>query len=181
MAENYPLLGRTLGRQTVFRGKRFSVRYDQVEVTKSRVVQWEVIEHQNAVTIVPVDHQGNVLLVRQFRPPTGQVLLELPAGTIEAGEEPEDCARRELREETGFAAKHFKELGHFWTMPGIGSECMYAFLATGLRLDPLPADEDEEIQLEQLSVTEVMEMARTGQIHDAKSVAALFMAEHLLS
>jgi len=107
--------------------------------------------------------------------------LELPAGGVEHGEEPLACARRELREETGFAASKLTPIGDFWTIPGFGTERMYVFLSTELRLDRLSADEDEDIQLERIPIAQALEMARGGQLHDAKTIAALALAERHLS
>lgn len=172
MAEGY----RTLSSERVYQGLRVSVRRDRVELAEGRVMERETVEHPDAVVVVALDDARNVLLVRQYRAAPRQMLLELPAGTIERGEDPMTCAQRELREETGFAAGHFQPLGEFWTTPGFCTERMYAFLATKLRPDALPADDDEQIEVERMAVGEALEKARTGQLHDAKTIAALAMA-----
>ena len=168
---------RTLESRQVFQGKLIHVRVDRVGLPDGSTSYREIVEHPGAVCIVAVDDQSNVLLVRQYRKAAEASLLEVPAGTLEPDEPPLDCARRELREETGVAADEFHLLGEFWTTPGFTTERMYAFLASGLRPDALPADADEHIEVERLPFTQAAEMARSGQIHDAKSIAALLMAE----
>ena len=108
----------------------------------------DIIEHVGAVTILPIDAEGRILFVRQYRHATGKELLELPAGTLNAGEPPEECAFREIREETGFAAGNLIKLGEFFLAPGYSTEYMVVYLANELHPDPLPADEDEFISLE---------------------------------
>ena len=171
---------RTLETERIYRGECIGVRKDRVSLSDGTITYREIVEHPNAVCIVAVDDQRNVLMVRQYRKSAEVALLEVPAGTIEEGESPEACAERELREETGFGAGRLQPLGEFWTTPGFTTELMYAFLATGLRADTLPADFDERIELERVPLLQAMEMARTGKVNDAKSIAALLMAEPLL-
>jgi ADP-ribose pyrophosphatase len=172
---------RTTSSELLFQGKRFTVRHDQITLSNGRAVELEVIDHHDAVVIVALNGEGDVLMVRQYRAPLRRTLLELPAGTIEPGEEPLACAQRELREETGFAADELRPLGDFWTTPGFCTERMFIFLATGLRPDPLPADDDEQIQLERLPIAQALAMARTGQIPDAKTIASLYLAERFIT
>jgi 8-oxo-dGTP pyrophosphatase MutT (NUDIX family) len=171
---------RTLETERVYQGSRFAVRRDRVGLADGTVTHREIVEIADAVCIVPVDDDGNILLVRQYRKAVEAALLEVPAGAMEPGETPIACAKRELREETGFDAGSFQALGEFWLAPGYTNELMYAFLATKLRADALPADFDERIEVERMSVHEAVEMARSGRMHDAKSIAALLMAERLL-
>ncbi len=168
---------RTLESRQVFQGRLIQVRVEQVGLPDGTTARREIVEHPGAVCIVAVDDQRNVLMVRQYRKAVGETLLEVPAGTLEPGERPLECAERELREETGFAARTFDLLGEFWTTPGFTTERMYAFLATALRPDALPADTDERIEVERVPLARAAEMARKGEIHDAKSIAALLMAE----
>ena len=168
---------RTLESRQVFQGKLIQVRVEQVGLPDGTTAQREIVDHPGAVCIVAVDDEWNVLMVRQYRKAVGASLLEVPAGTLESGEEPLECAERELREETGFAARTFKLLGEFWTAPGFTTERMHAFLATALRPDALPGDADERIEVERVPMSRAAEMARKGEIHDAKSIAALLMAE----
>lgn len=166
----------------VYDGRIMKVRRDSIRVNKAtgpvETVR-DVVETRNAVTLVAVDNDGNVLLVRQFRWAAGVALLEAPAGMLEPGEDPENAAHRELREETGHAADSLVHLGDFWMAPGYSTEYMYCYLATGLRPDPLPADEDEDIELVPVPWDDIPRLIREGAILDAKSISALQMAYFL--
>jgi len=128
------------------------------------------------VVIIPIDENGKMLLVRQYRHATGGDLLELPAGTLDEDEDPEVCAAREIREETGKAAEKLTKLGEFYLAPGYSTEFMVVYLATGLSDNPLDADDDEFLSVETIPVAEAFERAERGEIPDAKSLAALFLA-----
>jgi len=166
--------------QVVFSGRVFKVRKDKVRVTESRVSHLDVVEHRNSVTIVPLDNDGNLWFVRQYRHPVGGNLLELPAGVIEPEESAEECAYREIREETGMAAGKLREIGSFFLAPGYSTEYMYVFLATELDPDPLDADEDEFISIEKIPVEKALRMAKSGQIQDVKSIGSIFLAQPIL-
>ena len=135
------------------------------------------MEHVGSVIIIPLDDQGNLLFVRQYRHAAGLDLLELPAGTLDEGEAPEACAHREIREETGMAAGHWNIWADSTWRPGYSTEYMHVYLATDLRPDPLEADADEFLTVENIPLARAMEMARRGEIPDAKSLAALFLAQ----
>ena len=167
----------TVSSERVFAGKRIGLRVDRVRLADGTETVREVAESPDAVVIVAVDGDRNLLLVRQYRFAVGRELLELPAGVIEGDDSPMASAQRELREETGFAAGELTELGHFYAAPGGLTECMYAFLGTGLTHDPLDADDDERIELVRNCFRETVEMARTGGFHDAKTIASLLLAE----
>jgi ADP-ribose pyrophosphatase len=136
-----------------------------------------VVEHLGAVTVVPLDEEGMIHFVRQFRVAAQVSLLELPAGVLHEGEDPLEGAAREVREETGQAAAEMVLLGTFYMVPGYSSEKMTVYLATGLRADPLPMDDDEFLQAERIPAQTALEMARSGQIQDGKTLAALLLAE----
>ncbi len=167
---------RTLESREVYDGRVVQLRVDEVELpTGARTVR-EVVEHANAVVVLPIDPSGMALLVRQYRYPIGRSLLEAPAGGIDPGELPDDAAQRELQEEIGHRAGRLENLGAFWTAPGFCTEYMYAYLAGDLSLSSLPPDEDEEIVVERHSLNAVREMIRDGRIVDAKTIAAFWMA-----
>lgn len=166
----------------VYDGVIMNVRRDTIRVNKASgpvETARDVVDTRDAVTLVPVDAEGNVLLVRQYRWAAATPLLEAPAGMMEPGEAPEECARRELREETGHAADTLVHLGGFWMAPGYSTEFMHAYLATGLRPDPLPADEDEDLELVPVPWDDIPRLIREGKILDAKSLSALQMAYFL--
>jgi ADP-ribose pyrophosphatase len=170
----------TVSTEKIYQGRAFSVRRDQVRLPGGKVTQLDIVEHVGAVTMIPIDDQGRILFVRQYRHAAGRSLLELPAGTIEVDEPPVECARREIREETGMAAAQLQQVGEFFLAPGYSTEYMYIYLATGLRPDPLPGDQDEFLSLEPLDVDQAYQHIYDGEIKDAKSIAALMLARSWL-
>lgn len=166
----------TIGSEIVYAGRAFTVRRDRVRLPDGRQSRLDIVEHVGSVIIIPVDDDGNLLLVRQYRHAAGLDMLELPAGTLDPGEAPEACARREVREETGMAAGRLESLGGFHLAPGYSTEYMHVFLAGDLRPDPLEADTDEFLSVERLPLDEALRLAAGGGLPDAKSLAALFLA-----
>ncbi|MCE7861269.1 MAG: NUDIX hydrolase, partial [Chloroflexi bacterium CFX2] len=140
----------------------------------------EIVEHGGSVVLVPVDPEGNLLFVRQYRHAAGMDMLELPAGTRDGDEPFEECAAREIREETGMEAGTLKHVGSFYLAPGYSTEYMSVFLATDLKHNPLEADDDEFLTVEKIPVLEALRMAERGDVPDAKSLAALLMARPYL-
>ena len=133
----------------------------------------EIVRHPGSVAGVGVDDEGRVVLVRQLRRPAGKALVELPAGTLERGEDPDDAARRELAEETGLHGGHWQRLGRFWTSPGFLDEEMHLYLAEGCEQGEPATEDDEEIELVRWSRAEVEE--RVADLEDAKTVAGLLL------
>jgi ADP-ribose pyrophosphatase len=166
--------------EVLMKGRAFAIRRDYLKTPDGRETKLDIIEHGGSVVVIPVDEHGNILLVRQYRHATGGDLLELPAGTLDEDEDPEVCAAREIREETGMAAASLKKLGEFYLAPGYSDEFMIVYLATELSDSPLDADDDEFLSLEAVPIAEAIRMAESGQIPDAKSLAALFLARSSL-
>lgn len=162
--------------EVIYPGRAFTIRRDQVRLPDGRTTYLDIVEHHGSVVIIPVDSEGNLLFVRQYRHAAGLSLLELPAGVLEPGEDPMDCARREIREETGYAAKKMELLGQFYLAPGYSTELMSVFLATELYLAPLAADADEFLKVERMPVHDALQWAVSGEMPDAKSLAALYLA-----
>ena len=167
------------GGESVYEGRIIKVRVDTVALSSERETTREVVEHAPAVVLVPIDDEGNVFLVRQYRYAVEQSLLEAPAGIVEAGESPRECAQRELQEEVGFMARYMRPLGGFWTSPGFCDEYMYAFLAKDLVPSRLEADEDESIRVERYPMSDIPKLIRVGEIEDSKTISALLMAAYL--
>ena len=163
--------------ETLMKGRAFCIRRDYLKTPDGRETKFEIIEHSGSVIIIPIDENGKMLLVRQYRHATGGDLLELPAGTLEDNEDPEVCAAREIREETGMAAGVLTKMGEFYLAPGYSTEFMVVYLATDLSPNPLKADDDEFLSVESIPVAEAFEKAERGEIPDAKSLAALFLAK----
>ena len=166
--------------EPLFQGRAFKIRRDYLRTPNGRETRFEIVEHGGSVVILPVDADGNLLFVRQYRHAAGLDLLELPAGTRDGDEPHVECAAREIREETGMAADTLVRVGDFYLAPGYSTEFMAVFLATDLRHDPLEADADEFLQVEKMSVREALAMAERGEMPDAKSLAALFLARPYL-
>ena len=170
------MLIETIAQETIYQGRAFNVRRDEVRFPNQNTMHVDIIEHPGAVTILPIDAEGRILFVRQYRHATGKELLELPAGTLNMGEQAESCALREIREETGFAAGKLVKLGEFYLAPGYSTEYMVIYLAEELHHDPLPVDQDEFITLEAIPIEQAYDLALSGGLQDGKSLAALLLA-----
>ena len=161
-SENYPTPERVLETRRVYEGRVVNLRLDTVALRDGRTAVREVAEHAPVVVIVPVDGDGNVLLVRQYRLPVQQSLLELPAGGIDAGESVEEAVQRELREETGHRAGRLERLAAFYASPGYCDELMHLYLATELEPSPLAADSDEDIEVVPMPLAEALALVERG-------------------
>jgi ADP-ribose diphosphatase len=164
---------RVVSSRRIYEGRVVNLRVDSVELPSGRKAEREVVKHGDAVTILPVDEDGKLVLVRQFRLPARSVLLEAPAGNMDDGETPEQTARRELREETGYDCHHLEPLVKFYPAPGFSEEFMHCFVASGLFESAPDADEDEELEATRLDLDEVIQMIHAGEIIDAKTIAAV--------
>jgi ADP-ribose pyrophosphatase len=162
--------------ERLFQGRVVGLRVDELRLAEGRTFRAEVVEHVPSVGIVPVRDDGQVVLVRQYRHPTGDWLLEIPAGSVDPGETPEACAQRELAEEIGCRADDTIRLGGFYLSPGYATEFMQIFLARGLSPASAEPDEDEQIDRVEMPLAEAIRMARTGELRDAKTIAALALA-----
>lgn len=152
---------------------RFRVERVEYTIPGKGPASRELIVHPGAVLILPLLDDGRVVLIRNFRYSAGKELLELPAGTLEAGEAPATCAAREVEEETGYRAAHLEPLCSFYTTPGFTNEFMHAFVATGLTQTAQHLDPTEQIRVEPMTLTAAVEATLDGQIVDAKTIAAL--------
>ena len=162
--------------EEIYQGRVFGVRRDLVRLPDGRETYYEVVTHTGAVTLVPVDDQGNIWFVRQYRSGARDTLLELPAGTLEPDEDPDVCAYREVREEIGLAASRLEKIGEAYLAPGYSTEYMHYYLATGLYDSPLSGDDDEFLDKQAIPVGEVYRMAEQGLLRDTKTLAALLLA-----
>ncbi len=167
--------------ETVYQGRAFDVRKDRVRLPDGREADWDVVRHRAAVTLLPLDEEGMIWFVNQYRHAVAKEILELPAGVVEANERPEVCAQREIREEIGMAARELHFLGSFFLAPGYSTELMHVYLATHLYPETLDQDEDEVLTVQKLPLEQAYAMAEQGQIEDAKTLAALFLLRPRLS
>ena len=166
--------------ETMFTGRIFDVRRDHVRLPDGKVAKFEFVVHEKSITLLPIDQDGQIWFIEQFRHPVGKNLLELPAGVMGKGEEPIVAAQRELREETGVAARELTCIGEFYLAPGYSDEYMYVYLARQLYPAPLTPDEDEFIRVIKTPAVEALRMGENGQIFDAKTLAALLLARPYL-
>jgi ADP-ribose pyrophosphatase len=159
----------------VYRGHAVGMRVDTVETSSGKETIREVVEHSKCVAVVAIDEEDNVLLVRQFRYAVGKFLLEIPAGGIDPREDPPDAVRRELQEEIGYLPRMIDRLGGFYAIPGYGTEYLHCFVATDLVCSRLTAEDTEGIELVRVPVAQILQFISSGEICDAKSIAALLM------
>ena len=171
---------RKIHSQPIFEGKVFKVRVDKVQKPSGQITRVDVVEHGGAVVLVPVDALGNFYFVNQYRYPIEGRLLELPAGTLDAKEEPKACAQRECREEIRMSPGRLIDLGGFYLTPGYSTEYLYLYLAQDLSPSSLERDEDEDISIQILTIEEVRKGIKEGTFKDAKTLAGLLLAfQHL--
>ncbi|MBI2174256.1 MAG: NUDIX hydrolase [Candidatus Omnitrophica bacterium] len=171
---------RLIRRRPVYRSRNFILVRDVLQMGKRRIER-DTILHPGAVVIIPVLSDQRLVFVRQYRRAVDRMLLELPAGTLEPGEGKQACARRELEEETGWRAKHWKRVGAFFAAPGVSSEEMTLFLATGLTEAVACPEPDELLKPVILSLPEALAKVRSGVICDAKTIIGVFLASELLN
>ena len=172
-----PPRGETLSSRRGFDGKVVHVRVDEVRLPTGRITTREVVEHPGAVAIVGVTREGDVLLLRQSHHPIGTTLLGIPAGTLEPGESPEACARRELEEETGYRAGQLTRLASFYTSPGYSNERMTIFRADDCVPTDREIDPDELIRLVPAPLAEIPRLVAPGpdQVQEAKTLIGLLL------
>lgn len=166
--------------ETKYEGVIVDVHLDKAQLADGKIVSREVVEHPGGVAILPVDENGVVWCVRQFRYPFGREMLEAPAGKLEKGEAHRVCAVRELSEETGLTADELIYLGACCTSPGYSTEVLHIYLALGLHRGEMHLDDGEFLNVEKHSLAELSEMAMSGEIDDAKTVIAVLKAEKYL-
>ena len=171
---------RVLRSDRIYEGHILNLRVDTVRLSGGTQSTREVVEHGNAVTILPVDDEEYLLLVRQYRLPARAVLLEAPAGNMDDGETPEETAHRELREETGFDCRNLTPMASFYPAPGFSEEFMYCFLATGLFESQGSLDDDEDVEAVRYTLESALEAIQSGEIIDAKTIIAILSYEHSL-
>lgn len=156
-----------------FKGRIINLRVDQARLPNGRTASREVVEHPGGVCIAALTEQNELLFVRQFRYPYGEVLLELPAGKLDVGEDPLEAGKRELKEETGAAARDYTDLGKLYPSPGYCGEVIHMYMATGLSYGEMNPDEDEFLEVEKIPLKKAVQMVLDNEIRDAKTQAAV--------
>jgi len=157
----------------IIKSPRITVREDQVSLESGKHKTYHIVTHPGACAILPIDSDGNLIFVRQYRHAVEKILLEIPAGIIDEGEDPFTCARRELREETGLNGKSIEPMIDILTTPGFTNEKLYLYIAKDLYHDPLIAEDSDEIDVIKYSLKESLQMVMSGKIADAKTVIAI--------
>ncbi len=182
-----PLEEHVVERELLHRGRYLEFRIDRIERADGTGGTRDVVGHPGAISVLAVDDDRRLLMVRQWRVPAGRAMLEIPAGTLDVHdgvtEDPLVAARRELNEETGHEAAHWRKLTEFWTAPGFATELMHLYLATGIAGaaddDRLAPDEDERLELRHVSIPDAMGMVERGEISDAKTILGVLWADRL--
>jgi len=166
-------LEKTLTSQLIYDGKIIKLSLDTVLLPNNKQATREIVRHPGAVGILAVTKENRILLVKQFRKPLDQELLEIPAGKLELNEDPKDSALRELKEETGYSATNMVQFSKFYTSPGFADEIIYLFIAEGMEKGIANPDEDEFVELLEFTLEECLEMIQAGIIIDAKTIIAI--------
>lgn len=164
---------KTLSSESIYKGKIIDVSRYEVELPNGAKGMRELVHHQGAVGITAVTEENKMVMVKQFRKPLDRTLVEIPAGKLEANEDPKSCARRELEEETGYSAKKLEYVASFYTSPGFSNEIMHIYFADQLTPGEAHTDDDEFVELMELTLDEALELERRKVIYDAKTVYAL--------
>ncbi|MDD3995055.1 MAG: NUDIX hydrolase [Dehalococcoidales bacterium] len=163
----------TLSSKIAFNGEILNVRVDEIRLPGGRKSTREIIEHSDAVAVVPIDRNGNMILVKQYRRGAGKDLLEIPAGCVEPGENPEETVKRELQEEIGYLPNKITSMGGFYASPGYNTEYLYLYLATELAPAKLHAEDTDSIEVVPVPIKSITDYIKSGKICDAKSVAGI--------
>jgi ADP-ribose pyrophosphatase len=163
----------TLSIETLYRGRNFAFQKRIVRLPTGRKATREIVQHPGAVAIVPLLDRETIVLVEQYRTATGKLLLEIPAGTLNPPETPEDCANRELREETGYTAENLEHLVTGYSAPGYSTEKVHIYLATGLTYSGQRLEEDEAIQTQNISLKDLGQKILNGEVEDLKTVCGI--------
>jgi ADP-ribose pyrophosphatase len=164
---------KTISTQRLHEGRIINLREDTVTLPSGKSAKREIVEHKGAVCVLPVKENGQIVFVRQFRKPTEEALLELPAGGLEKDESPTACAQRELGEECGLRAEKMTPLFECYLAPGYSTELMHGFLGEDLRKERGAQDEDENVVVEEYSLQEALHLLDAGKIRDAKTICGL--------
>ena len=175
------LYEKKLSSEQIFDGKVVKLFVDRVELPDGKEAIREIVRHPGAVCVIPVTDEGDVIMVRQYRYAFEQVMLEIPAGKLEYGEDPLDAVKRELEEESGVVAENIEYMGEIFTTVAIFDEKIHAYLATGLKFNNAHPDEDEFLEVTKIPLSTLTEMVMKGEIKDAKTQIAILKASNILS
>ncbi len=168
----------TLNSKRIFQGRLLGLRDDEVQLATGVVSHREICEHPGAVAIVALTKNNEIVIIRQFRKPTEQILIEIPAGLFNKGEDLSHAALRELKEETGYVAKKIKHVLSMYTSPGYSTELLHFFLATDLTKEEQSYEEDEYIEVELTTIESLSNLVKSGDVKDGKTIVGLWIAQN---
>lgn len=169
-----------IDRKEVYKGKIFTVAEDTIEFEDGKIAKWDLVLHNGAAAIVPLTEDGDVILVKQFRNAEDGEVLEIPAGKLEKGEDPFECAKRELEEEVGYKSNNIQKICSMYSAVGFSDEKLHLYIATDLIPGKQSLDEDEYIQIEKYPLKEAVKMIFTGEIKDSKTIVGLLAVNEML-
>lgn len=170
-----------LNHRLVYKGHIVDFYEDTMKLANESVVKWDYIHHKGAAAVVPVDNDGKIIMVKQYRIGTEAEIIEIPAGGLNEGEDPYTAAVRELEEETGNTAEHIEHLINIYSAPAYTSECVYVYYAKGLKKTHTNYDENEIIELEKYELDELVDMIMDGRIQDGKTISAILAYNRLVN
>ena len=170
----------TISSDRIYTGKVISVKVDTVEVENQGYQKREIVEHGGCVGIVAINDKNEIILIKQFRKPIEKVIWEIPAGKLEVGENPKECAIRELKEETGYEPQNLKLIHKFFTSAGFSNQKLYIYLATGLTPGESNPNDDESLEVYKISLEEAYNMVIKNEIEDAKTLIGILLAKELI-
>ncbi len=165
------LFEKTVEKNYIYKGKIINVRCDKAELPTGKPCTREVVEHNGGVCVAALTDSNELMFVRQFRYPYMEVILELPAGKLEKGEDPFEAGKRELREETGCVAENYADLGKFYPTPGYCGEIIHLYAGWNLKECDMNLDEDEFLEVEKIPLDKAVDMVLNGEIRDGKTQA----------
>lgn len=171
---------KTLQKTEIYRGKVFSLIEQQVALPNGTLMKVESIRHPGAAAIVPMLDKSHIVLIRQYRYAVGNWVWEIPAGTLFPEEDPKDCAQRELGEETAYEAGRIEKIGEVFPAPGYSDDRIHIFLATDLKEKSQHLEEDEVLEVREFTIVEALDMIKTGEIRDAKTIAGILLTNPIM-
>lgn len=171
---------KTMKSERIFEGKVLNLRVDTIELPNKKYSKREIIEHSGGVTVVAITDQNEIVLVKQYRKAIEDFLLELPAGKLEYGENPLECGKRELKEETGYTSDNFELLCETYSSPGYSTEKIYIYLAQDLKEGESELDEGEYLEVEKIDIKQVIKMIEDNKLTDSKTINGILMAQNKL-
>lgn len=179
MSGNKAFKSKVIESKKVFSGKIITVCHDKITLPDGKTALREIVKRNNASAVIPIDKDGNIIFVRQYRRPADDCMLEIPAGVLEDGEDPLVCAKRELEEETSFKTDDIKFIAKMYSAIGFCDEQIYIYLAENLKQGEFNLDEDEYIETEKYSLDEAVEMIFDGRISDSKTMVAVLAYKNM--